>query len=192
MNNNPSPTEFPFGSGGYLDFANPDLSVMTIEDLAYALAGESRFRSQTISRATGRRVRYSVAEHCVRGSLQCDHELAYPFLMHEIGEGPCGDMIAPLKPLCPDYCAMEKKIDRLGRIRFKVPEVDPARVKEIDRRMLATEQRDLCPYAVGDDWHYTRGATPYDSFQILEPWSFDDAALRFLIRFADLAPPGLA
>jgi hypothetical protein len=187
-----SATEFPFASGGRIDFARPDLSSVTIEDIAFGLAAASRFGGQCVSRATGRRVRYTVAEHCVRGSRMAPRGLEYPFLMHETGEGAgCGDMISPLKSLCLEYGRIEKGIGELGFAKWEVPPFDRASLKIIDRRMLATEKRDLTPYSV-EDWHYTAGAQPFADLNLSYPWGFEEAAFEFLKRFGELAPAHVA
>jgi uncharacterized protein len=57
------------GSGTYFYYLEPHSADVTIEDIAYGLAFAGRFAGQCVSRATGKRVFYSVAEHCVRMSL---------------------------------------------------------------------------------------------------------------------------
>lgn len=175
------------GSGTYFDFTNPEGSEITIEDVAYALAFECRFAGQCVQRLTGRRVFYSVAEHCWRMSHAVVDEgrpdLALAALMHEAGEGPCGDMTGPLKLLCPDYKTVEKRCERAILTRFGVEITDPDAIKFFDLRMLATERRDLMPWA-GEDWEFTKGAAPF--LWSIDPLGSNLAAHLFLNRYAEL------
>ncbi len=65
--------------------------VGSIEEIAHALAGKVRFTGQTAQR-------YSVAEHCVRGSRLLPAAFAGAFLLHELSEVYLPDIAAPLKP----------------------------------------------------------------------------------------------
>jgi hypothetical protein len=176
------------GSGTYFDFEAPEECLLTVEDYAYGLAAANRFAGQCISRFTGKRVFYTVAEHCVRMSYAVPAGFEYDALMHEGGEPTCGDMVGPLKSLCPDYKAIEKRCERASFARFKVSMRDPDLIKLFDLRMLATEKRDLIPAAEGDTWSWTKGAKPFD-FEIT-PWTAHEAASRFITRYAELAPEG--
>lgn len=64
--------------------------VGSIEEIAHALAGKFRFTCQT-------QQRYSVAEHCVRGSLLLPPAFAGAFLLHELSEVYLPDVAGPLK-----------------------------------------------------------------------------------------------
>ncbi len=99
------------GSGTYFDFDNPEGSELTIEDVAYGLAFQSRFSGQCVSRRSGKRAYYSVAQHCVivAGYAEPGQKLAA--LMHEVGEATCNDMSSPLKSQCPDYKRIEKRCE---------------------------------------------------------------------------------
>lgn len=175
------------GSGTYYDFEAPEASEITIDDVAYGLAYACRFAGQCWSPILQRRVFYSVAEHCVRGSFQAEAEgrldLAFDFLMHELGEPVCGDMTGPLKSICPEYKVVEKRCEAANAARFGVEIRDPDAIKLIDLRMLATERRDLMRWG-GEEWEWSKGAQPYD-FKIL-PWAPDVAAEAFLQRYAEL------
>lgn len=175
------------GSGTYFDFEDPDSSEITIEDIAAGLAACSRFAGQCRG-ADGRRVRYSVAEHCVRGSWVAPRELHYPFLMHEAGEAVCGDMTGPLKVLCPQFREIEKRCEAAILRRFDVPPFDARLLKVIDLRMLRTEKRDLVPSAEAESWSGLDDYPPFDQIDVRRPWSFDEAYHQFLERFAAVAP----
>lgn len=173
------------GSGTYFDFESPETSQITIEDVAYGLAFACRFAGQAVSRATAKRVFYGVAEHCVRMSYIVPPGHEYDALMHELGEPTCGDMTGPLKSLCPEYKAIEKRCEAAGLARFNVPMRDPVLIKHYDLVMLATEKRDLMPMSDREEWAWVKGALPLPD--IIEPWSPYDAADRFLARYRELS-----
>lgn len=180
------------GSGSYFDYEAPEQTPLAIEDYAYGIAGANRFASQSISRFTGRRVFYNVAQHCVLMShvVQQDPEFQpgddYDALMHEGGEPVCGDMVGPLKSLCSDYKKIEKRCEAASHGHFGVRMRDPILIKRWDLRMLATEKRDLCPKAADDEWRWLRGEGPVPGLVIEEVWDSYDAAERFLDRFHEL------
>jgi hypothetical protein len=173
------------GSGTYFDYESPETSEMTIEDYAYGLAGEHRFSSQTAQRSTGKRCFYTVAEHCVRMSYIVPKGFEYAALMHEGGEPTCGDMNGPLKSLCPEFKAIEKRCERASFARFGVEMSDPALIKHFDLVMLATEKRDLMPGADQHEWAWVQGVFPHPD--VIVPWgSPQEAADHFLARWREL------
>lgn len=180
------------GSGSYFDYEAPEQTPLTIEDYAYGIAGENRFASQTISRFTGRRVFYNVAQHCVLMSyaIEQDPEFQpgdeYDALMHEGGEPTCGDMVGPLKSKCPDFKAIEKRCEAASHAHFSVRMRDPILIKRWDLRMLATEKRDLCPKAADDEWRWLRGEGPVPGLVISDVWDSYEAAERFISRFHEI------
>ncbi len=155
------------GSGTYFDFDNPEGSELTIEDVAYGLAFQSRFSGQCVSRRTGKRVYYSVAQHCIIMAGYAEPGSKMAALMHEVGEATCGDMSSPLKSKCPDYKAVEKRCEAAGLSRFGVVTRSHAYIKELDLRMLATEQRDLMP-SDGHTWGTVEGRRPFEAE--IFPW----------------------
>ena len=173
------------GSGTYFDFESPETSELTIEDVAYGLAFACRFAGQCVSRVTGQRVFYSVAEHCVRMTWIVPEELAYDALMHELGEATCGDTTGPLKSICPEYKAVEKRCEAAAYRRFGVQMSDPAAIKRADLVMLATEKRDLMPCR-DEVWPLCEGVQP--SKYPIVPWSPDAAAGAFLRQYKELRP----
>jgi len=77
-------------SGGIFDPLNPDPAGILIEDVAHALARQSRF----LGHGDGS---YSVAEHCVHVSRACEPEDALWGLLHDATEAYLGDLPTPLK-----------------------------------------------------------------------------------------------
>lgn len=166
------------GSGTYFDFENPEAAALTIDDVAYSLAFQSRFTGQCVSRRTGRRVYYPIAQHCVIMAHHAEppHKLAA--LMHEVGEATCGDMNAPLKSICPEYRSVEKRCEAAGLKRFGVTIPDPAHIKHLDLRMLATEQRDLMP-CKGEQWGMLQGIEPFEGE--ITPWEDPHTAAEIFL-----------
>ncbi|MBX5082129.1 hypothetical protein HJB56_04925 [Rhizobium lentis] len=172
------------GSGTYFDFEDPENSDITIEDVAYGLAFEGRNSGQSYSRILRKRVFYSVAEHCVRMSVAVPEHLALQALMHEAGEAVCGDMNAPLKSLNPSFREVEKRCEAAILAKFGINVTDPVEIKRADLRMLATERRDLLPWA-GERWGIDDHKVEPYAFEII-PWTQDVAAEAFLARYAFL------
>jgi hypothetical protein len=174
------------GSGNYYDYENPEESVLTIEDIAYGLGFTCRFRGQTVERSTGRRVFYSVADHCEIMSRIVPPELAFDALMHEIGETVVGDTPGPLKGICPDIRSIEKRCEAAGLRLFGATMSDKAEIKRFDLIMLATERRDLTPWR-GEPWEWLDigGIEPIDLR--IRPRSPEDSAEAFLVRYHELA-----
>jgi hypothetical protein len=177
------------GSGTYFDFEAPETAELTLEDVAYGLANSCRFAGQCVLRYTGRRVYYSVAEHCLRMSYLVHPSLAYLALMHELGEATCGDMVSPLKAICPEYKVVEKRCEAAAMKRFQVNITRPELIKHDDLRMLATERRDLMPWK-GQEWQTVGTAEPFPD-QITYTLSPMRAAEEFMIRYRQLGGPDL-
>lgn len=175
------------GSGTYFDFENPEAAELTIEDVAYSLSFQSRFTGQCVSRRTGKRVYYPISQHCVIMAHQAEPGHKMAALMHEVSEATCGDMNAPLKGICPDYKKVEKRCEAAGLKRFGVTVTDPAYIKHLDMRMLATERRDLMAWN-GEQWIGT--AEPFEG-EIM-PWQDPHmAAETFLNVYETLRDRGL-
>jgi len=173
------------GSGNYFDYDNTENSEVTLSDLAYALAFTARFSGQCVSRRTGKRVYYSVAQHCEIMSRLVPQRLMYAALMHECGESVCGDLNTPLKSKLPDYRRIEKQCERAIMSTFKVGEYDHLTLKEFDVRLWVTERRDLMNWD-GQRWGEDDIAEPFD-FEIV-PLGPYEAANVFIARFFEIAP----
>lgn len=170
---------FPLRSGVYFDYLDPESCEFTIDDVAWGLSNICRFNGQTRF--------YSVAQHSVHVSEVVDPECAFAALLHDAAEFVLGDMVKPLKAMCPDYCQLEKRIEPaiLARLGVSLP-LDP-RIKEADIRMLATEQQLLWADVVRRDrWQFTYGREPYPID--LPYWGPAEARGRFLARFRKLSP----
>lgn len=167
------------GSGTYFDFENPEAARLTIEDVAYSLSFQSRFTGHCVSRRTNRRVYYPISQHCVvmAGHAEPGHKMAA--LLHEVGEATCGDMNSPLKGMLPDYRRIEKRCEAAGLARFGVTARDPAYIKHLDLRMLATEQRDLTPSG-NEEWSMLHGFEPFEAE--IFPWENPHQAAEIFLE----------
>lgn len=172
------------------DLSAPAPEMVDIRDIAHALARICRFNGHTSGDTA-----YSVAQHSVavsiRAGLSAGRLAARLGLLHDAAEAYLGDMTAPLKRLMPDFVALEREVEAAIARRFDLwPPVSvpiPARdaVREADRRMLATEARDLMglanPAAAGF------GNRPdYTDMPRIIPWPAADAEAAFLTRFNEL------
>lgn len=173
------------GSGGFFDYDDPENSLMSLEDYVYGIAFTCRFSGQCFSRKTGRRVFYSVAQHCEIMSRIVPPGHEYAALMHEGGEAVCGDLNTPLKSKLPEYKAIEKRCEKAIMDIFKVVVDDPALIKSFDVRLWATERRDLMNWD-GNRWGPDDAAEPFE-FEI-DPLGPYEAAESFLRRFHEIAP----
>lgn len=172
------PTKMTMIDGTEVDLLNPDLSAVSIEVIAAGLAKICRFNGQCGPADSI----YSVAQHCVLVSEQCDPQHALWGLLHDTWEAFFGDDIAPKKrALGRPYVAVEHRGDRAVADRFGLPWPIPQNVKDCDLQMRATEHRDLRKGAlisVGIE------SKPYP-FRI-EVWDIPTARWRFLDRYYQL------
>lgn len=173
-------------------------AVGSIEEIAHSLAGEFRFTRQT-------QARYSVAEHCVRGSRLLPAVFAGAFLLHDCSETYLPDIAGPLKPFlfvdvpAPNdgnahirgydqisWSELERQHTRVILTALGLASLEPLiyspEVKRMDLAMLMAEKRDLCgpePEPWGID---VEPAT----LERIKPWSPEIAEQRFLERFREL------
>lgn len=125
---------------------------------------------------------YSVAQHSVLVSYRCP-ENALEALMHDAAEAYIGDQVKPLKLMMEDYQSFERLIERAVRERFGLPKKMSPAVKEADRRIFATEVRDLTP-SWRSDAPWAAMPDPYE--ERIVPWTCGRAREMFLQRFTEL------
>ena len=163
-------------------------SIGPIEEIAHALAGEFRFTRQT-------RQRYTVAEHCVRGSWLLPPAFAGAFLLHELSEVYLPDIAGPLKPdllvSMPDgstvsWTDLERQHTHTILTALSLDSIEPLiyspEVKLIDLAMLAAEKEQLCA-PEPESWHLTVPAAKVDLSHV---WDTEKACDQFLMRFREL------
>lgn len=131
-------------SGRYIDFIDPQPDQIDERDIAWGLANACRFNGQCLEF-------YSVAQHSRLVASIVPEEHRFAALMHDAAEAYIGDMIGPLKQLCPEFKAIEKRVETAIFAKYGIPHpLDPC-IKHADLRLLRTEQRDLTSGA-GDGW----------------------------------------
>ena len=123
-------------SGKIIDLLHPDPYLLNINDIAHALSHLCRFGGHT-------REFYSVANHSLLVALNVPEEDAMAGLMHDATEAYCQDLVGPLKALLPDYRDIEAGLWEAIAWKYRLPEELPASVKQADKIVLVTEQRDL-------------------------------------------------
>ena len=165
-------------SGVYFDFLDPQLATIFVNDIAWGLANTCRFGGHSLEF-------YSVAQHSVLCASLVEPEHQFAALMHDAAEAYTGDMIAPLKQLCPDFKAVERRVEAAVFARFGISTPLHPSIKHADLRMLRTEQRDLTSCAA-DDW---TGLDAYEPMaERIEPMAPEQAAIEWLMAFHRLAP----
>ena len=157
-------------SGKRLNILQPDPEAIRIEDIACALARQARFNGHT-------RFFYSVGQHsCLGAQVSPTKDVARLMLFHDATEAYIGDLVSPVKALVPDFKIIEGRLEWAIAQRFGLEFPMPKIIKQIDRRLLATEVRDLittdlASWQIGTD-------EPYD-FPVI-PWPPEVTEARFL------------
>lgn len=157
-------------SGKRFNILQPDPDAIEISDLACSLARQARFNGHT-------RFFYSVGQHaCLCAQASPTKEIALQMLHHDSTEAYIGDLVSPVKALLPDFHIIESRIQWAIAQKFDLEFPDSKIVKQIDRRLLATEVRDL----ITKDLHSWGIAEdePYD-FPVI-PWPSEVTEARFL------------
>jgi 5'-deoxynucleotidase YfbR-like HD superfamily hydrolase len=162
-------------SGKRFNLLNPDSEMVDITDIAHALSNTCRFGGHS-------REFYSVAQHCVLCSKVAPEAISLQALLHDAPEAYINDIPTPVKGLLPQYKQLEDKIWKIIANKYKVSEIMDPLIKEIDRRMLVTEARDLmhCNNEWVDEMEMDRYPIP------LQVWTPKEAKEEFLKRFRRL------
>ena len=157
-------------SGNRFSILKPDPEAVRIEDIACALARQARFNGHT-------RFFYSVGQHsCLGAEVAPTKEVALQMLFHDATEAYVGDLVSPVKALLPDFEIIESRIHWAIANKFGLEFPAPKIVKQIDRRLLATEVRDLITTDL-KSWNIKEDE-PFD-FPII-PWPPEVTEARFL------------
>ncbi|HEX7673043.1 MAG TPA: HD family phosphohydrolase [Bdellovibrio sp.] len=157
-------------SGNRFSILKPDPDAVRIEDIACALARQARFNGHT-------RFFYSVGQHsCLGAQVSPTKEVALQMLFHDATEAYVGDLVSPVKALLPDFEIIESRIHWAIAQKFNLEFPLPKIIKQIDRRLLATEVRDLITKDL-KSWNI-REDEPFD-FPII-PWPPEVTEARFL------------
>lgn len=153
-------------------FNDIENSVIDIEDIAHALAYQSRW--------TGHAKQFiSIAEHSI---LVAQNVLLYyklEALLHDASEAYVVDLSRPLKEFVPDYRKIQKAVEAEVAKRFVVPYPMSDCVREADDRMLVTEWVKLFDKT---DIELGIDLKPYTDFDFPN-WSPKEAEQAFLDNY---------
>lgn len=174
--------------GHAIDLLRPDLSAITIEEIAHALSRIGRFAGHTRGVFA-----YSVAQHSVLVSRRCLPGNAMVGLLHDAHEAFLGDITSPVKMALralnggPALQTLDLGLMQAVRERFDVGLLTHD-VKVADLRALATERRDLLG-AEALPWNLKVDGEPCEPWEDeprIRPWSAEEAYRKFLDRFVAL------
>lgn len=137
---------------------------------------------------------YSVAQHAVLvakviGKLGGTSLQQLAGLHHDDTESVLGDLPSPVKSFCPDFRALEKRLEVAVNERYGVCVTDPL-VKEADRILFCAEIRWLVPQ---EHWHLYMPYGDPGYRQEMQPsgedfvfWSADKARKLYLTLHEEL------
>lgn len=128
---------------------------------------------------------YSVAQHSILVSKLVPIEFALEGLLHDAAEAYIGDAVKPLKLMMADYRNFEELIERAIRDKWGLPRKISPEVKEVDRRLFATEVRDLAPKWDDKAPPWDAMPDPYPSLSII-PMTPAAARRMFIARYEEL------
>lgn len=143
--------------------------------IAHALSKLCRFTGHVSGNSI-----YSVAQHSVLCSYLVPTAHAFDALMHDGHEAYVGDMSAPLKLLCPDYCRVERRVEIACRRSFGLADTKSEAVAEADRAMFEREYAAYLRSEAGIQMGRRNGLNSIGA------WISEIAKARFLERFEEL------
>ena len=145
-----------------------------IVDIAHALSMSCRYNGHT-------HFLYSVAQHSWHMSYEVSEENALWALLHDASEAYISDIPSPLKPSLTNYYEIEDAVMKQVCIKFGLPIEMPAEVKDVDRRILADEKKQVLLH------HHNDWAMDIEPLGITIPeMTPKEAKRRFLSRFVEL------
>lgn len=145
-----------------------------LRDIAHSLAYQCRWNGSV-------RTHFSVAQHLVMTSYECDPRYALLGGFHDVAEYVLGDVAKPVKRLIEGYAPLEEAIIIAAGKQYGFTMEGLKDVKRADEVMLATELRDLVPYSVLQ--------TPVREKPLAQPiipWPAEVAEREFLKRMSHL------
>ena len=161
---------------------DPDPAMFELQDIAHSLANQCRFTGHTNSF-------YSVAQHSVLVSQNCDPADALSGLMHDASEAYLVDLARPVKhdPRMAFFREAEDRLQRSINSAFGLPLEIPESVHVADRRLLLTERRDLLKPLIWTEAEkviWDVADVPYEF--AIKAWTPQEAETRFLTRYLEL------
>lgn len=182
--------------GVYFDFLKPEETDVTIEQVAHHLSMCNRYCGALT-------VPISVAQHCVlvddivqvlmaeKGLLIPDEDLEYwlirkDALLHDATEFVMGDMVHPLKIICPDFKKHEDNINEVlaSKLGYRIDM--PAEIKQADLIARYIECNSFDPSFSPETTSIAKGIAIPQVFldRRIEAISWQDAKYQFLARHA--------
>ena len=163
-------------SGRRVTFLNPKPNQIAFSDIALSLANTIRYQG-------GLYIHYSNAEHSILGTKYAStFKVQREFLVHDFAEYIFADVPAPVKWVCPEYCALEETFQRFLNKHFLGYEELSPEVKEIDSRITCSEMK-VIRGASPEDLY----ATPYSNFKP-HMWNSFDALNNLVKLFKEYFP----
>lgn len=136
-------------SGYMFDILNPDVNMVSIEEISHCLAYECRYNGHVPGDNF-----LSVAEHSVEvcKRIQRDVEsgsvnVALIALLHDAHEAYTGDIVAPLKRLLPEIKEIERGIQAVIHDKFGVGEVSDKTARTVKRADEQAGEMELLIFA---------------------------------------------
>jgi uncharacterized protein len=134
-------------SGAKIDFRNPSVEAINMEDIAIGLSRAARWAGQT-------RHFFSVAQHSMLvAALLPDSAppvIRVAALLHDAAEAYMCDIPTPLKRLIPEYKVIEDRLMRVIHRAFMLPPELPLKhplIESADRRAASLEATYLHSHA---------------------------------------------
>jgi hypothetical protein len=160
----------------------PDPNLIEIKDIAHALSNNCRFAGH-VSQF------YSVAQHCVLVSQNCEPENALSGLLHDASEAYLSDIVRPIKytEAMEGYRKIEAILEKAINEKFGLPYPMPADVKMADDMLLLAEGYQF--FRPVPDWVTSRlkVAGLEKPLQIIDGgWPPTVAKAKFMMRFMEL------
>ncbi len=171
-------------SGKYIDYKNPDFNEINITDIAHHLSLENRFMGQASEAC-------SVASHslfCAEIAQYLDYSpyMQLRVLMHDFHEAYVKDIPTPLKKVCPDFCALEAKFEKLVELRYMLPaltEQEIQQIKYVDLIALLMEKNALL--SDKSTWPQLKNIEPIECLKVPQ-FSPKTAEELLKIKFGEL------
>lgn len=132
-------------SGIKFEFLNPKPEMISIEDIAHALAHQCRFNGH-VSKF------YSVAEHSVECSSLVPDRYKLQALLHDASEAYITDIASPVKQYLSNYKELENVVMTAIANKFEFEWPLSEETKQADLIMLSEEARCLM-LGKGDNWN---------------------------------------
>lgn len=174
-------------SGFCVDLLTPDLSGLTLTDIATHLSRIPRFVGATKGAHA-----YTVAQHCclvadILAERHHTHMMQKAGLLHDAHEALMGDIITPVKVALGRHVVheLERRLQVALSARFGLGPLvwcQPA-LSQADAEALATERRDLMARPT---WPWPEASAMPLDWLALEPWSEARAHCNWLRAAARL------